>query len=102
MAPRRRPRPPRWPPWPTPGSGRRRPSSTGPSTGCWPTGPATAGSPHKAKGPALAALAAYYGQAEAAEDRYRLVVTVNDAEVYQADVAGAAEGKAIARARARP
>ena len=51
--------------------------------------------PHKAKGPALAALAAYYGQAGGAEDRYRLVVTVNDAEVLTLDVAGAAEGKAV-------
>ena len=39
---------------------------------------------------------------QAAEDRYRLVVTVNDAEVYAAEVVGPAEGKAIRRARARP
>ena len=35
----------------SPGSGPRRPSSTGRSTGCSPTASATAGSPHKAKGP---------------------------------------------------
>ncbi|HWE40679.1 MAG TPA: alpha-2-macroglobulin family protein, partial [Isosphaeraceae bacterium] len=51
--------------------------------------------PHKAKGPALAALAAYYGKAAGAEDRYRLVVTVNDAEVLTMEVAGATEGKAV-------
>ncbi|HWE39007.1 MAG TPA: alpha-2-macroglobulin family protein, partial [Isosphaeraceae bacterium] len=51
--------------------------------------------PYKAKGPALAALAAYYGKAQAAEDRYDLVVTVNDAEVYRERVAGATEGKAV-------
>ena len=51
--------------------------------------------PHKAKGAAVAALAAYYGRGEAADDRYRLIVTVNDLEVYRADVVGATEGKAI-------
>ena len=51
--------------------------------------------PHKAKGPALAALSAFYGRARDAEDRYTLVVTVNDAEVYTAQVVGPAEGKAI-------
>jgi tetratricopeptide (TPR) repeat protein len=51
--------------------------------------------PHKAKGPALAALAAYYGTAASAEDRYRLVVTVNGTEVLTTEVAGATEGKAI-------
>ncbi|HLH29004.1 MAG TPA: hypothetical protein VKW77_08800, partial [Acidimicrobiales bacterium] len=34
--------------------------------------------PQKARGPALAALASYYGRARGAEDRYRLTVTVND------------------------
>ena len=38
---------------------------------------------------------AIYGRAQAAEDRYRLVVTVNDTEVYRAEVVGPAEGKAI-------
>ena len=52
-------------------------------------------SPHKAKGAAVAALAAFYGKAGAAEDRYRLVVTVNDAEVYRADIVGSVEGKAV-------
>ena len=52
-------------------------------------------SPHKAKGAAVAALAAFYGKAGAAEDRYRLVVTVNDAEVYRADIVGSVDGKAI-------
>src|SRR5262249_41403281 len=51
--------------------------------------------PPKAKGPALAALAKYHGSAQAAEDRYRLVVTVNDNEIYRADVVGATEGRAI-------
>ncbi len=52
--------------------------------------------PHKAKGAAVAALAAYYGKAKSAEDRYRLVVTVNDSEVYRAEVIGSPEGKTIA------
>jgi len=34
-------------------------------------------------------------KAGAAEDRYRLVVTVNDAEVYRADVVGSPEGKTV-------
>ena len=44
--------------------------------------------PHKAKGPALAALALYYGKAQGAEDRYRLTVTVNDTQVGRACGAG--------------
>ncbi len=51
--------------------------------------------PHKAKGPALAALAGYYGRAQGAEDRYQLVVTVNDTEVARLEVQGSAEGKAV-------
>ena len=51
--------------------------------------------PHKAKGPALAALAAYYGRAQGAEDRYDLVVLVNDTEVYRQRIVGATEGKAV-------
>ena len=51
--------------------------------------------PPKAKGPAIAALAAYYGRARGGEDRYDLVVTVNDAEVYRERVAGASAGRAI-------
>ncbi len=49
-----------------------------------------------AKGPALAALAGYYSKAQTAEDRYRLVVSVNDQELARLDVAGSAEGKTIA------
>src|SRR5262249_39261212 len=56
--------------------------------------------PHKAKGPALAALAEYYGRARGAEDRYRLTVTVNDVRVAILDVQGPAEGKAITVPRA--
>ena len=51
--------------------------------------------PHKAKGPALAALSSFYGRAASAEDRYNLVVTVNDTDVYKVQVVGAAEGKAV-------
>ena len=56
--------------------------------------------PHKAKGPALAALASYYGRAQGAEDRYRLTVTVNDSQVAVFDVLGNAEEKVIAVPRA--
>jgi alpha-2-macroglobulin len=52
--------------------------------------------PHKAKGPALAALATYYGRAQGAEDRYRLTVTVNETQVAQLNVAGTADGQVIA------
>ncbi len=52
-------------------------------------------SPSKARGPAVAALAAFYGKAGAAEDRYRLVVTVNDVEVHRAEVFGPAEASTI-------
>ncbi|WP_145266692.1 tetratricopeptide repeat protein [Tautonia plasticadhaerens] len=51
--------------------------------------------PHKAKGPALAALGRYFGGADAAEDDYRLVVTVNDQEVHRAEISGRSEGEAI-------
>ena len=63
---------------------------------------ATAGSPHKAKGAAVAALAAFYGKAGSAEDRYRLVVTVNDAEVYRAEVDRLARGEGGRSSPARP
>ena len=56
--------------------------------------------PHKAKGPAMAALASYYGRAQNAEDRYRLTVTVNDTQVAVLDVAGPVEEKVIAVPRA--
>jgi tetratricopeptide (TPR) repeat protein len=52
--------------------------------------------PHNAKGPALAALAAYYGRAQGAEDRYHLIVRVNDTQVADLNVAGSAQGQAIA------
>ncbi len=51
--------------------------------------------PHKAKGAALAALAAFYGRAQGAEDRYNLVVTVNDTEVLKTQVLGSAEGQSV-------
>ena len=51
--------------------------------------------PHKAKGPALAALASYYGHAQLAEDRYRLTVTVNDTKLAELNVTGATAGQAI-------
>src|SRR5262249_27583016 len=51
--------------------------------------------PPQAKGPALAALAAFYGKGGAAEDRYRLVVSVNGEVVHQGDVVGSTEGRAI-------
>ncbi len=51
--------------------------------------------PAKAKGPALSALAAFYGRAQGAEDRYNLVVTVNDVEVLKTQVAGSTEGQAV-------
>ncbi len=51
--------------------------------------------PHKAKGPALAALASYFGTAQAAEDRYRLIVTLNDTKLAELNVTGATAGQAI-------
>jgi len=51
--------------------------------------------PHKAKGPALTALTTFYGKAQRAEDRYTLVVSVNDTQVTKLEVHGAKEGKAI-------
>jgi TolA-binding protein len=56
--------------------------------------------PHKAKGPALAALATYHGRARGAEDRYDLVVTVNETEVYRDRILGASTGKAVLVPRA--
>jgi alpha-2-macroglobulin len=52
--------------------------------------------PHKAKGPAVAALASYFGRAQRAEDRYKLTVTVNQSQVALINVAGPAEGQVIA------
>jgi tetratricopeptide (TPR) repeat protein len=51
--------------------------------------------PHRAKGPALAALALYHGRAKGAEDRYKLTITVNDTNVAELAVQGAAESRAI-------
>jgi prepilin-type processing-associated H-X9-DG protein len=51
--------------------------------------------PHNAKGPALAALSAYYGRAQGAEDRYKLTVRVNDTQVAELTVTGSAQGQAI-------
>jgi alpha-2-macroglobulin len=51
--------------------------------------------PAKARGPALAALSSYYGRAQGAEDRYELVVTVNETEVARLNVLGATEGRAL-------
>ena len=52
--------------------------------------------PRKAKGAAVAALAGFYGGAGAAEDRYRLVITVNDAEVSRSEIQGPARGISLA------
>jgi len=51
--------------------------------------------PAKAKGPAVAALAAHHARGKATEDRFRMVITVNDEKVHEADIAGAADGRAI-------
>ncbi|GIW86820.1 MAG: hypothetical protein KatS3mg108_1144 [Isosphaeraceae bacterium] len=51
--------------------------------------------PYKAKGPALAALGWYYARSRPAEDRYRLVITVNDTEVQKLDVQGPLETTVI-------
>jgi uncharacterized protein YfaS (alpha-2-macroglobulin family)/TolA-binding protein len=52
--------------------------------------------PHKAKGPALAALASFHGRAQRSDDRYRLTVSVNDTQVAELNVAGATQGQTIA------
>ncbi len=54
--------------------------------------------PHKADGPALAALSAFYGSAGRAEDRYRLTVTVNDQQVFQKEIVGDVGGRGDRRA----
>ena len=96
MAPRSRPRRPRWSPWPSPGSGPQAPElDRRPSTGSWPTARGSAGSrtrPRGRRSPRWPPSTARPGPPRTAID---LVVTVNDAEVYRADVAGAAEGKAV-------
>jgi len=52
--------------------------------------------PYKARGPALAALTAYYRQAQGAEDRYRLTLKVNDTQVAELNVDGTTAGQVIA------
>ena len=56
--------------------------------------------PHKAVGPAIGALGRYYSDAEAADDDYRLVVTVNETEVARLDVDCRAEGDVVRVPRA--
>ena len=46
--------------------------------------------PFETKGPAVAAMAAWYGRAEAVEDRYRMTIRVNDQVLEQITVDGAA------------
>ncbi len=52
-------------------------------------------SPEKARGPAVAALAASFGKAKEAGDRYRLVVSVGGAEVGRVEVLGQGESRTI-------
>ncbi|WP_156512722.1 MG2 domain-containing protein [Planctomyces sp. SH-PL62] len=52
--------------------------------------------PRKAKGPAVAALAAFHGKTPESGDRYKLTITVNDRKVSEIDVAGAVEPTEIA------
>ncbi|WP_165074525.1 MG2 domain-containing protein [Paludisphaera rhizosphaerae] len=52
--------------------------------------------PVKAKGPAVAALAAFHGKTTGGGERYKLTVVVNDRKVSEIDVAGAAEAQEIA------
>lgn len=51
--------------------------------------------PHKAKGPAVAAIAAVSGRAREANDAYDLVVTVNNHEVFRKRIEGPAEGSVV-------
>ncbi len=46
--------------------------------------------PYETKGAAVAALSAWYGRAQASEDRYRLTITVNDKPLETVTVDGAA------------
>ena len=89
------PRRPPWRPWPMPGSARRRRSWPGPSSGCSPTAPATAGSrPRRGGRPSRP-----WPSTSARPSRPRTAIgwssTVNDAEVYNAEIAGAADGKGV-------
>ena len=56
--------------------------------------------PAEARGVVLRALAAAPSDDRGGEDRYRLVVTVNDAEVFRTEVRGTAPGREIAVPRA--
>jgi TolA-binding protein len=56
--------------------------------------------PAGARGVVLQALAAAPGDDRGGEDRYRLVVTVNDAEVFRGEVRGAAPGREVVVPRA--
>jgi uncharacterized protein YfaS (alpha-2-macroglobulin family)/TolA-binding protein len=51
--------------------------------------------PHKAKGPALAALSSFYGRASGSDDRYRLTVSVNGTQVALVNVTGETQGQVI-------
>ena len=68
------------------------PTRPRPATGCSPTASATAGSRMRPRGRRCTALASRADGATAAEDRYRLVVTVNDARSTPREVAAGAEG----------
>jgi len=52
--------------------------------------------PSKARGPAVAALAAFHGKAAGGDDRYRLTIAVNDRKVSEVEVPGAAEAVEVA------
>ncbi|WP_165243823.1 MG2 domain-containing protein [Paludisphaera soli] len=52
--------------------------------------------PRKARGPAVAALAAFHGKGPEGGGRYKLTITVNDRKVSEIDVAGAAEAVEVA------
>ncbi len=51
--------------------------------------------PYKATGPAIAALGQFFGDAAGSNDDYRIAVTVNDQEVYSAEVESGSSGAAI-------
>ncbi len=51
--------------------------------------------PHKARGPALAALGRYYGQAEAADANYRLAISVNDDVLLDQNFDGETDGQVL-------
>lgn len=51
--------------------------------------------PETSRGPAVAALATYFSGGEPTDDRYRLIVTVNEREVQRLDVKGPAPTQTI-------